>query len=71
VNLAKWQEARNAFERILTFKPDDVESLLGLGQREVELKNYPAAVDRLQSVLRLDPTRLLAQRRRFRGPGLS
>jgi tetratricopeptide (TPR) repeat protein len=60
VNLAKWQEARNAFERILTFKPDDVESLLGLGQCEVELKNYPAAVDKLQSVLRLDPTRLLA-----------
>jgi len=60
VKLAKWQEARNAFERILAFKPDDVESLLGLGQCELELKNYPSAVDKLQSVLRLDPTRLLA-----------
>jgi tetratricopeptide (TPR) repeat protein len=60
VKLAGWPEARNTFERILTFKPDDVEALLGLGQCEVELKNYPAAVDRLQSVLRLDPTRLLA-----------
>ena len=60
VKLAKWQEARNVFERILTFKSDDVESLLGLGQCELELKNYPAAVDKLQSVLRLDPTRLLA-----------
>jgi tetratricopeptide (TPR) repeat protein len=60
VKLGKWQEAGNAFERILTFKSDDVESLLGLGQCEVELKDYPAAVDRLQSVLRLDPTRLLA-----------
>ncbi len=60
VKLARWQEARNTFERILTFRPDDVEALLGLGQCEVELKNYPAAVDRLQSVLQLDPTRLLA-----------
>jgi tetratricopeptide (TPR) repeat protein len=60
VKVSKWQEARNAFERILGFKPDDVESLLGLGQCELELKNYPAAIDRLQSALRLDPTRLLA-----------
>ena len=60
VKLAKWQEAKSAFERVLAFKADDVEALLGLGQCELELKNYPAAVDRLQSVLRVDPTRLLA-----------
>ena len=60
VKLAQWQQARNAFERVLAFKADDVESLLGLGQCELELKNYPAAVDKLQSVLRLDPTRLVA-----------
>jgi tetratricopeptide (TPR) repeat protein len=60
VKLAQWQEARHAYQSILAFKTDDVESLLGLGQCELELKNYPAAVDRLQSVLRLDPTRLLA-----------
>jgi tetratricopeptide (TPR) repeat protein len=60
VKLAQWQEAGHAFERILAFKNDDVESLLGLGQCELELKNYPAAVDKLQSVLRLDATRLLA-----------
>lgn len=60
VKLAQWQEARKAFERILAFKAEDVESLLGLGQCELELKNYPAAVDKLQSVLRLDPTRLVA-----------
>jgi tetratricopeptide (TPR) repeat protein len=60
VKLAKWQEAKNAFERVLAFKADDVEALLGLGQCELELKNYPAAVDRLQSVLRIDSTRLLA-----------
>jgi tetratricopeptide (TPR) repeat protein len=60
VKLAQWREARHAFERILSFESDDVESLLGLGQCELELKNYPAAVDKLQSALRLDPSRLLA-----------
>jgi tetratricopeptide (TPR) repeat protein len=60
VKLAQWQEAKPAFERLLSLKSDDVDSLLGLGQCELELKNYPTAVDRLQSVLKLDPTRLLA-----------
>lgn len=60
VKLAKWQEAKHAFERVLTFKTDDVDSLFGLGQCELELKNYPAAVDKLQLVLKLVPTRLLA-----------
>ncbi len=60
VKLAKWQEARNAFERILAFKTNDVDSLFGLGQCELELKNYPAAIEKLQLVLRLAPTRLLA-----------
>jgi tetratricopeptide (TPR) repeat protein len=72
VKLTQWQEARHAFERLLAFKTDDVESLLGLGQCELELKNYPSAVDRLQSVLRLDPTRLLAHfylSRAFAGMG--
>jgi tetratricopeptide (TPR) repeat protein len=72
VKLARWQEAKDAFEHILTFKPDDVESLLGLGQCEVELKNYPAAVEKLQLVLRLEPTRLLAHfylSRAFAGMG--
>jgi tetratricopeptide (TPR) repeat protein len=72
VKLAQWPEARHAFERILAFKTDDVESLLGLGQCELELKNYPAAIERLQSVLRQDPTRLLAHfylSRAFAGMG--
>ncbi len=58
--LAKWQEAKHAFERVLALKADDVDALLGLGQCELELKNYPAAVEKLQLVLRLAPTRLLA-----------
>ena len=60
VKLAKWQEAGNAFERVLVFKTNDVDSLFGLGQCELELKNYPAAIEKLQLVLRLAPTRVLA-----------
>jgi tetratricopeptide (TPR) repeat protein len=60
VKVAKWQEAGNAFERILLLKPNDVDSLFGLGQCELELKDYPAAIDKLQLVLRLAPTRLMA-----------
>ena len=70
--IAKWQEARHAFERVLASKPNDLESLFGLGQCELELKNYPAAVDKLQLVLRLNPTRLLAHfylSRAFAGMG--
>jgi len=60
VKLARWTEGESAFNKILTLKPDDVEALLGAGECEVEVKNYPAAVEKLQSALRLDPTRLLA-----------
>jgi tetratricopeptide (TPR) repeat protein len=60
VKLAKWQDARDAFQRILAFKIKDVDSLFGLGQCELELKNYPTAIEKLQFVLRLAPTRLLA-----------
>ena len=58
--LAHWQEAKTSFERVLASRPNDMDSLLGLGQCELELKNYQASVDRLQTVLRIDPTRLLA-----------
>jgi tetratricopeptide (TPR) repeat protein len=70
--LAKWADAKRAFERLLVLKPDEVESLLGLGQSELELKNYPAAIDKLQLVLRLAPTRILAHfylSRAFAGMG--
>jgi len=60
VKLARWQEAQTAFEHILGLKANDVEALLGLGHCQLELKNYQTAVVTLQSVLRLDPTRLLA-----------
>jgi tetratricopeptide (TPR) repeat protein len=60
VKLARWGEAKTAFERLQALRPDDVETLLGLGQCELELKNFPTAISRLTSVLRIDPTRLQA-----------
>jgi len=60
VKLARWQEAQTAFAHVVALKADDVEALLGLGHCQLELANYPRAVETLQSVLRLDPTRLLA-----------
>ena len=70
--LAKWQEGKHAFERVLSFKANDVDALFGLGECELELKNYPAAVEKLQLVLQLAPTRLLAHyylSRAFAGMG--
>jgi tetratricopeptide (TPR) repeat protein len=60
LKLSKWQEAEDAFQRVRALKADDAELLLGLGHCQVELKNYPASVETLQSVLRLEPTQLLA-----------
>jgi tetratricopeptide (TPR) repeat protein len=60
LKLSKWQEAENAFQRVRALKADDAELLLGLGHCQVELKEYPASVETLQSVLRLEPTQLLA-----------
>ena len=74
VKLAHWQEAETAFKRILTFKSDDLEALLGLGHCELELKDYPTAVETLKSVLLLDPTHLLAHfylSRAYAGMGMT
>jgi tetratricopeptide (TPR) repeat protein len=60
VKLARWQEGKAVFQQLLGLKPGDVELMLGLGQCEVELKEHQAAADTLESVLRLDPTMLLA-----------
>jgi len=60
VKLAHWTEAKRAYEALQALKPGDAETLLGLGQCELELKNYQAAIDRLESVLQLDPTRVQA-----------
>jgi tetratricopeptide (TPR) repeat protein len=61
LKLSKWQEAADAFQRVRALKADDDATLLlGLGHCQVELKTYPAAIDTLQTVLRLEPTQLLA-----------
>ncbi len=60
VKLAKWEQAKPVFERILAIQAEDPTSLLGLGHCELELKNYPAAADLLQRLLQQDPTQVLA-----------
>ena len=60
VKLERWQDAKDSFERMLVFTPQDADVLLGLGHCELELKDYQAAAARLEEVLRLDPTQLLA-----------
>lgn len=58
--LGQWAAAKDSFTRLLAQRPDDADSLLGLGQCELELKDYANAVTTLQGVLHLDPTKLLA-----------
>jgi tetratricopeptide (TPR) repeat protein len=60
MKLAQWQQAEAAFQRALALKSNDPEVLLGLGQCQLQLKKYDTAVETLQSVLRIDPTRFLA-----------
>lgn len=60
VKLGKWQDAAPIFQSILHVKADDVPSLLGLGQCELELKNYQQAANLLEQLLRQDPTQILA-----------
>ncbi len=60
VKLGKWQDAEPIFRAILEVKSEDAPSLLGLGQCELELKNYQQAADVLEQLLQEDPTQILA-----------
>lgn len=59
-SLSQWRDAETTYKRVLAMKPDDLTSLLGMGRCEVELKDYPAAVETLDRVERMDPTQILA-----------
>lgn len=56
LGLSQWQSAKDTFTRILAIRTGDLPSLLGLGHCEVELKEYPQAVDTLQQAVQEDPT---------------
>ncbi len=58
--LSNWQNAKDDYIRYLSYKPDDADAVLGLGHCELELKDYGAAIDTLQSALKLDPEKFLA-----------
>ena len=58
--LGEWDAAKESYSRLIARKPDDAETLLGLGQCQLALKDYSNAVTTLQAALRIDPTRFLA-----------
>lgn len=60
VRLARWREARQAFASLLADHPEDPDTLLGLGQCELSLKDYEGSVQTLEHLLQLDPANVLA-----------
>jgi len=60
LKLAHWQDAATGFQKLLASNPGDIDSLMGLGQCQIELKDYEAAITTLNSVLHVDPRRILA-----------
>jgi tetratricopeptide (TPR) repeat protein len=73
VKLSQWQDAQSVFERIIAIKRDDEDSLLGIGNCELELKEYRKAIDTLQRALQVDPAQMQAHyylSRAYAGLGL-
>ena len=60
LKLGEWQAAKASTERVLAVRTDDPVSMLELGQCELELKNYQAAIEALNRSLHLDPTQVMA-----------
>jgi Tfp pilus assembly protein PilF len=60
VKLARWQDAEEVYQRVLSIRKDDSYALLGLGHAKLELKQYQPAADSLERVLQQDPTQILA-----------
>jgi tetratricopeptide (TPR) repeat protein len=58
--LAQWQQSQSAFERVLTIKENDLDSLLGIAHCELELRDFPRAIETSKKVLQLDPSRSVA-----------
>ncbi|HEU5458807.1 MAG TPA: tetratricopeptide repeat protein [Terracidiphilus sp.] len=55
-----WAPAKDAYTSLLALVPARPELLQGLGQCELELKDYADAATHLEAALKLDPTLLLA-----------
>lgn len=60
IRLGDWEGARGNLQRVLAVKGYNAAAMVSLGQCELELKDYPAAIDSLRQALELDPTLLLA-----------
>ncbi len=60
VKLGQWQQAQELFMAILTVDPADTASRVELGHSQLALKQFGAARQTLEAVLRSDPTSVLA-----------
>jgi tetratricopeptide (TPR) repeat protein len=56
----KLPEARSLFEELTRWQPKDVSVRVNLGTLLLQLKDYPAAVEQLNSALELEPTQAQA-----------
>jgi tetratricopeptide (TPR) repeat protein len=60
LKLSMWSDAATEFQRILAEKSDDPAALLGLGQCQLELHDYPTSAKTLQQLIAIDPTQISA-----------
>lgn len=58
MKLGQWSDAQANLLKVLARNSDDATSTLALGQCDLELKSYPAAIDILKRALQLDPTQV-------------
>lgn len=60
MKLGAWREARANLQKVLAARSEDATATLELGQCDLELKEYPAAIEALKRSLQLDPTQVQA-----------
>ena len=60
MKLGDWEDARTNLQEVLAVNREDATTTLSLGQCDLELKEYSAAIDALKQVLQLDPTQVQA-----------
>jgi tetratricopeptide (TPR) repeat protein len=60
LKLSMWSDAQAEFQQVLAADKDNPSALLGLGQCQLELKDFQASIATLQRLLALDPTQITA-----------
>ncbi|MBB5058204.1 tetratricopeptide (TPR) repeat protein [Granulicella aggregans] len=60
IKLGESAAARDVLQGVVSARPNDAAALVALGHCEVELKEFPAAIDTLGRALQVDPTQTLS-----------